>query len=72
MSTIKLARIFSDKAVLQRGKDIRIWGFSAAGDKVQVSFAGKAYECVADENGRFEITAGSMFWPSLYLGAGLP
>lgn len=60
MSTIKLARIFSDSAVLQRGKDIRIKGFCEAGEKVRVTFAGKTYDCAGDERGRFEITTPAM------------
>ncbi len=56
MAGIKLARIFSDGAVLQRGKTNKIWGFANPGEKISVSFAGNTYDTVADENGRFEIT----------------
>lgn len=54
MSTIKLARIFSDGVILQRGKDIKIWGFADAGENVSVTLAGKCMNVSADENGRFD------------------
>ncbi len=59
MSTIKLAKIFKDSAVLQREKDIRIWGFAADGTNVEISFAGNTYRTTA-KDGRFEVTAPAM------------
>ncbi|MBO4904531.1 MAG: hypothetical protein J5367_04850 [Lachnospiraceae bacterium] len=60
MAIVKLARVFSDGAVLQRGKDNKIWGFAEPGDKITVSFAGGSYECMADKTGRFEVTTPAM------------
>lgn len=60
MSTIKLARIFGDGAVLQRKKEIRIWGFADAGSLIAVSFAGRTSEAVADDNGRFDVVFPAM------------
>ena len=54
MSDIRFARVFTDGAVLQRGKNIRIWGFAKKGTEVSVSFAGKECACTADESGRFD------------------
>ncbi len=54
MSEIRFARIFSDSAVLQRGKEIHIWGFTGKNETVTVEFAGKSCTCTADDNGRFD------------------
>ncbi|MCR5301637.1 MAG: hypothetical protein K6E49_04290 [Lachnospiraceae bacterium] len=56
MSTIRFARVFTDNAVLQRNKPIRIWGFAKKNSKVTVEFAGNKSECTADDNGRFDVT----------------
>ncbi len=60
MSVLRFARIFSDGAVLQRNKDIRIWGFADKGSAIKIEFAQSTFECVADETGRFEILCPSM------------
>ena len=54
MSNIRLARVLSNGAVLQRGKTIRIWGFSDS-KEVTVSFAGKESKTTV-ESGRFDVT----------------
>ena len=54
MSTIKLARIFTNGAVLQRNKEIHIWGFASKGSVISVEFANNKTECGCDENGRFD------------------
>ncbi|MCR5688025.1 MAG: sialate O-acetylesterase [Lachnospiraceae bacterium] len=54
MSTIRLARIFGNGAVLQRGLPIHIWGFAGPGTGVEIKFAEKRQECTADECGRFD------------------
>lgn len=56
MSELKFARVFKDHAILQRNKEIHIWGFAAPSEAVSVGFAGKTYECVADGDGRFDVT----------------
>lgn len=38
---IKLAGMFSDNMVLQRGKPIIIWGWAAPRERVDISFAGE-------------------------------
>ena len=60
MSTIRFARIFSDKAILQRGRDIRIWGYAACSDTVSVSLAGTTRTSVCDTDGRFDVTFAAM------------
>lgn len=54
MSSLRFARIFSDKAVLQRNKEIRIRGFCEKGQTIKTEFAGNTCECAADDAGRFE------------------
>ncbi len=60
MSSVRFARIFSDGAVLQRNKEIRIWGFADKGLPVTVEFAGSTYECKTDDTGRFCVLAPAM------------
>ena len=64
MSTIKLARVFGDNAVLQRDKEIRIWGFADDGADITVKFAKNERKCTA-KGGRFD----AVFPP---MGAGGP
>ncbi len=54
MSTIRFARVFGDGAVLQRNKEIHIWGFAPADTTVRVEFAGSSQECVSGADGRFD------------------
>ncbi|MFC1805735.1 sialate O-acetylesterase [Planctomycetota bacterium] len=42
--------------VLQRGKPIKIWGWSAAGEKVTVQFGGQTEEVEAGTDGRWMVT----------------
>jgi sialate O-acetylesterase len=50
---ILLPQILSSNMVLQREKPINIWGFAAAGEKVEVAFAGQQRETVTDKNGNW-------------------
>ena len=54
MSSIRFARIFGNDAVLQRNKEIHIWGFGTAHSTVTVEFASSSCECVCDGSGRFD------------------
>ena len=60
MSDIRFARVFSNGAILQRGKEIKIWGFASEGCEVTVSLAGKECRTPADGNGRFDVTFPAM------------
>lgn len=55
MRDLRLPRLISDGMVLQQKKRVRIWGFDEPGRKVRVSFLGKEYEALSDEEGDFEI-----------------
>src|SRR5688572_2514056 len=50
-AAITLAPVFSDHMVLQREREMPIWGTAAAGEKVTVEYAGKKAEATADEKG---------------------
>lgn len=52
---VRLPRLISDGMVLQRNADIRIWGWAAANERVEVGFQGKVYEATADENGSWSV-----------------
>ncbi|MDH3528104.1 MAG: sialate O-acetylesterase, partial [Acidobacteriota bacterium] len=40
-ANLSLARLFSDHAVLQRGKQLPVWGWTDPGESVTVSIAGQ-------------------------------
>lgn len=46
--------LFSDNAVLQRDKEVPVWGMAADGEKVTVEFAGQKLETVA-KDGRWRV-----------------
>ena len=50
---LRLAEIFSDEMVLQRDKDVPVWGWSDPGDSVRVDFDGQTAPATADSNGRW-------------------
>ncbi len=51
---LKPAMIFSDKMVLQRGKDIPVWGTASPGAVVTVEFDGSRVETAADSGGKWQ------------------
>lgn len=54
---VKLPRLISDGIVLQRNKEINIWGWADAGEKVSVDFLGKTYTTTtaADQKWKLEM-----------------
>jgi sialate O-acetylesterase len=52
---LKLAGIFMDHAVLQRDIRVPVWGWSAPGSKVRVSFAGQQHSATADASGKWTV-----------------
>lgn len=54
MSDIAFARVFADGAILQRNKEIHVWGWGTPDKKVTVKLADKTVDCIADETGRFD------------------
>lgn len=53
---VRLPKLVSDKMVLQRDADVKIWGWADAGEKVTVRFQGSHYETEADKDGNWRIT----------------
>lgn len=52
---LKLAMIFTDKMVLQRGKEIPVWGTSDAGTEIQIEFDGTVSTGYTDAEGKWKI-----------------
>ena len=52
----RLARIFGDRMVLQRGARIPVWGWSAPGAAVTVTLQGRAASASSDRTGRWRVT----------------
>ena len=52
---VKLPKLISDGLVLQRDTDIKIWGWTAANEKITISFNDSVYETESDCSGKWEI-----------------
>jgi sialate O-acetylesterase len=52
---IKLPRLISDGAILQRNVELKIWGWASVGEKVELDFKNISYNTVADQNGRWKL-----------------
>lgn len=57
---LKLPSIFSDGMVLQRNKDVTIWGITEPLSKVQLFFAEQVYEVKSNKDGKFSIKLDKM------------
>jgi sialate O-acetylesterase len=52
---LRLAGIFGDHMVLQRGQPLVVWGEAAAGERLEVSFAGSRRRTRAGPDGRWQV-----------------
>jgi sialate O-acetylesterase len=52
---VKLPCLISDGMVLQRDSEIKIWGWSASGEKISVQFIDSTYKTKANKNGEWSI-----------------
>ncbi len=52
---VKLPRLLSDGAILQRDKPLTIWGWADEGEKVSIKFAGKEQSALT-KDGRWSVT----------------
>lgn len=52
----RLPGFFTDNMVLQRDRDVPVWGWADAGEAVAVAFAGQVAETVAAESGAWRVT----------------
>ncbi|MHC4983138.1 MAG: sialate O-acetylesterase [Planctomycetota bacterium] len=53
---LKLPHVIGDNMVLQRDMPVPIWGWSAPGEKVTVTFGEQEKAATADENGKWRVT----------------
>lgn len=52
---VKLPRLISNGAVLQRNMELKLWGWASAGETVELTFNEKKYTTQADTNGNWTI-----------------
>ncbi len=50
---VRVSKVFTDNAVLQRDIPAQVWGWADAGEKVTVSFADQKVEATADADGKW-------------------
>ncbi len=55
LGEIILPQLFSDGAVLQRGKAVMVWGWADENEKITLTFAGKRYRDKADKSGKWSV-----------------
>lgn len=55
IAQIKLPRLISNGVILQRNEDLKIWGWAAANESVQMKFNSKVYNTKADSEGNWMI-----------------
>lgn len=52
---VRLPRLISDGMVLQRDKELKIWGWASPGENVTVEFTGAKYSATADLSGEWMV-----------------
>ena len=57
---VELGVPFKDHAVLQRGREVPVWGTANAGEKVTVSFAGQRVTTTAGADGAWAVKLAPM------------
>ena len=55
LSAVELAPLFVDNAVLQRGKEVAVWGKGKPGEKISVQFAGQDKSATVDAAGLWSV-----------------
>lgn len=55
-AAVRLPRLFSDGAVLQRGRPVNVWGWAEAGESVTVQLGRQQAVAVAAADGRWQVT----------------
>ena len=55
-ANVRMPLIFSDGMVLQRNKQIPIWGFADANESVEIHFNKQIKKTAADKNGKWRVT----------------
>ncbi|MGB8191532.1 MAG: sialate O-acetylesterase [Chitinophagaceae bacterium] len=54
-SQVKLPRLIRDSMVLQRDAKIKLWGWSAPGEKINIRFNNKKYKTTGDADGKWSL-----------------
>jgi sialate O-acetylesterase len=57
-ANVSLGAPFRDGAIVQRGKDLTIWGTAAPGERVHAEFRGRSAQTVARADGRWQVGVG--------------
>ncbi|MDA0285604.1 MAG: sialate O-acetylesterase, partial [Planctomycetota bacterium] len=52
---LRLASVFTDNAVLQRGQEVPVWGRAEPGQAVSIQFAGQDKSATTDKDGRWMV-----------------
>lgn len=52
---VRLPRIIGDNMVLQRGREIPIWGWAEPGERIGVTFDGRTVETTAGKDGKWAV-----------------
>ena len=55
VAAIRLPKLISDGMVLQRDAKLKVWGWSAPGEKVMLEIAGQKLSCKANEAGEWAV-----------------
>ena len=60
LAALELPGIFSDNMVLQRDREIRIWGKGEPGETIRVEFKGREGFAQADSDGKWFVTLAAL------------
>lgn len=55
---VRVPSVIGDNMVLQQGRKDRVWGWAQAGERVTVTFQGRAARATADAGGRWQVLVG--------------
>ncbi|MEX0939266.1 MAG: sialate O-acetylesterase [Pirellulales bacterium] len=53
LADVRLPKLFADHMVVQRDRQVPVWGWAEPGERVTVSLAGREAEATADEGGKW-------------------
>jgi sialate O-acetylesterase len=60
LAQITLPRLISDGMVLQRDAEVRLWGWAATGEDIEIHFLDQTYNITADQDGNWEVILSSL------------
>ena len=55
IAAIRLPAIIGDNMVLQRNVKVPLWGWADPGEKIQITFQKKVFECIAGNDGKWSV-----------------